>query len=50
MALVSPQMRSLLPLLGRTQPFSSAKARRVLGFAPRPAADTIADCGASLAD
>ena len=48
LARVSPQMRELLPLLGRTQKFSSEKARRVLGFAPRPPADTIADCGASL--
>ncbi len=44
----SARMRELLPLLGRTQKFSSEKARRVLGFAPRPAADTVADCGASL--
>lgn len=44
----STRMRELLPLLGRTQKFSSEKARRVLGFAPRPAADTVADCGASL--
>jgi hypothetical protein len=43
-------MKALLPLLGRTQPFSTQKARRVLGFAPRPAQDTIADTGASLLD
>jgi nucleoside-diphosphate-sugar epimerase len=49
LAAVSPQMKALLPLLGRTQAFSSDKARRLLGFSPRPAADTIADCGASLA-
>ncbi|HEX5959104.1 MAG TPA: NAD-dependent epimerase/dehydratase family protein, partial [Hyphomicrobiaceae bacterium] len=48
LAFVSPQMRELLPLLGRTQKFSSAKAKRVLGFAPRPPSDTVADCGASL--
>lgn len=48
LAKVSPQMRELLPLLGRTQTFSSGKAERVLGFTPRPPADTIADCGASL--
>jgi nucleoside-diphosphate-sugar epimerase len=50
LAAVSPQMRALLPLLGRTQAFSADKARRVLGFAPRPAEETIADCGESLAD
>jgi len=48
LALVSPQMKSLLPLLGRTQAFSRAKAEKILGFAPRPVEDTIADCGASL--
>lgn len=48
LACASPKMRELLPLLGRTQKFSTEKARRVLGFAPRPAADTVADCGASL--
>ena len=50
LAAASPQMKALLPLLGRTQAFSTDKARRLLGFAPRPAADTIADCGASLLD
>ena len=48
LAAVNPQMKSLLPLLGRTQAFSSDKARTVLGFAPRPPEDTVADCGASL--
>jgi dihydroflavonol-4-reductase len=47
-AAVNPQMKALLPLLGRTQAFSSEKARRLLGFAPRPAEETVADCGASL--
>ena len=41
-------MKALPPLLGRTQKFSTDKARAILGHAPRPAADTIADCGASL--
>jgi dihydroflavonol-4-reductase len=41
-------MKALLPLLGRTQKFSTDKARSVLGYTPRPAADTVADCGASL--
>src|SRR5262249_41266215 len=48
LAKVSPQMRELLPLLGRTQKFSAEKARRILGFAPRPPGDTVADCGASV--
>jgi dihydroflavonol-4-reductase len=48
LAVASPQMKALLPLLGRTQAFSTEKARRVLGFAPRPPADTVTDCGESL--
>lgn len=43
-----PQLRGLAPLLGRRFPLSSEKARRVLGFAPRPAAETIIDCAESL--
>ena len=48
LAAVNPQMKALLPLLGRTQAFSADKARRILGYEPRPAADTVAECGASL--
>jgi len=44
----NPRLKELLPLLGRTQKFSADKARRMLGYAPRPAADTIAACGESL--
>ena len=48
LALFMPQMRMLIPVLGvRTQP-DNAKARRLLGFSPRPAADTLADCAESL--
>ncbi len=48
LAAVSAEMKALLPLLGRTQAFSTEKARRILGFDPRPARDTVADCGDSL--
>lgn len=48
LAKTNAEMRDLLPLLGRTQPFSSDKAKRILGFSPRSAEDTLADCGASL--
>ncbi len=48
LAAVSPQMKAMLPLLGRTQAFSTDKARKTLGFEPRPSEDTIGDCGASL--
>jgi nucleoside-diphosphate-sugar epimerase len=50
LAVASPQMKALLPLLGRTQAFSTDKARKVLGFSPRPARDTIGDCGESLVE
>ncbi|WP_374345291.1 NAD-dependent epimerase/dehydratase family protein [Phenylobacterium sp.] len=48
LGLVSPQMKALMPLLGRTQAFSSEAAAQVIGWSPRPARDTVADCGASL--
>jgi len=47
-ALTSPQMKALLPLLGRTQKFSRVKAERTLGFVPRSADATVSDCGRSL--
>jgi dihydroflavonol-4-reductase len=43
-----PPLRTLTPLLGRQLTFSSAKAQRVLRFAPRPAATTVVDCANSL--
>jgi dihydroflavonol-4-reductase len=43
-----PALRTLTPLLGRQLTFSSAKAQRVLGFSPRPAATTVVDCAGSL--
>lgn len=47
-AIFAPQLRGLLPMLGRTNALTSEKARRVLGFAPRPVATTVADCAESL--
>jgi dihydroflavonol-4-reductase len=47
-ALFNPQLRGLVPELGRRNPVTSEKARRMLGFAPRPAAQTIVDCAESL--
>lgn len=44
----NPNLRSLAPLLGRRFPLSAEKARRVLGFAPRPPAETLTDCARSL--
>jgi hypothetical protein len=47
-ALLNPSLRGLLPTLGRGHAYSSAKAQRVLGWTPRPAADTLVDCAESL--
>lgn len=47
-AAVTPQLRFFLPDLGRRNDPSSEKARRVLGFAPRPAAITVVECAESL--
>lgn len=43
-----PPLRSFTPDLGRKNALTAEKARRVLGFSPRPAADTIIDCANSL--
>lgn len=43
-----PQVRQVVPELGRPKNATSAKARRVLGWAPRPAADAIVATAESL--
>lgn len=43
-----PNLRTLAPLLGKKFELSTAKARRELHFAPRPASDTLFDCAESL--
>jgi nucleoside-diphosphate-sugar epimerase len=43
-----PDLRTLAPLLGHKFPLTSDKARRVLSFAPRPAAAVIVECAQSL--
>lgn len=43
-----PHLRTLAPLLGREFPLTSEKARRVLGFSPRPATVTVVDCAENL--
>jgi dihydroflavonol-4-reductase len=47
-AQTSPQLATLLPLLGRELRHSAAKAERVLGWRPRPAVDTIVDSARCL--
>ncbi len=48
LALFVPQLRLLISELGRRNEVTSGKARKLLGFAPRPAVDTIVDCANSL--
>lgn len=48
-ALFLPQYRGLTAELERENTVTSAKARRTLGFSPRPAQATLADCAESLA-
>lgn len=48
LALFIPQLRMFTPDLGRRNETSSEKARRALGFSPRPATTTIIDCAESL--
>ncbi|NLR99378.1 NAD-dependent epimerase/dehydratase family protein [Rhizobium sp. P38BS-XIX] len=43
-------LRPLVPLIGRKFGLTSQKARKLLGFSPRPSSLTITDCGKSLFD
>jgi dihydroflavonol-4-reductase len=43
-----PELDSFVATLGKPKPISTAKATNVLGWQPRPAADTVADTGESL--
>jgi nucleoside-diphosphate-sugar epimerase len=45
---VSPELQTLLPLLGRELQHSPAKAQEVLGWRPRPPVDTIVDSARCL--
>jgi nucleoside-diphosphate-sugar epimerase len=47
-ALFDRDLQSVTPGLGRRREFSSAKARSVLGWTPRPLDDTVLDCARSL--
>ncbi|MEU8944409.1 NAD-dependent epimerase/dehydratase family protein [Streptomyces sp. NPDC048489] len=43
-----PSLREITPALGRRNRHSTEKARRVLGWQPRPARETVLDCARSL--
>ena len=47
-ALFDPALRELTPGLGRKHVFSSDKAQRVLGWAPRLGKTTFIECAESL--
>ncbi|WP_330254540.1 NAD-dependent epimerase/dehydratase family protein [Nocardia sp. NBC_00565] len=44
----NPELSELIPALGRKNRHSTAKARDILGWRPRPAHDTVIDCARSL--
>ncbi len=46
--LFDPAVRSIAPQLGRKSLYSSEKARRMLGWTPRPVEDTALDCARSM--
>lgn len=48
MSVFQPQLRMLVAEVGRRNDVSSEKARRMLGFAPRPATETVVACAESL--
>ena len=47
-ALVDRDLGAVTPSLGKKHEYSSAKAQKVLGWKPRPMAQTIIECGKSL--
>ncbi len=44
----NPEVRTLVPMLGRRITTSSARAQRVLGWQPRPARETVVDTGRAI--
>ena len=48
LALFLPPLRGFTAELGRRNEVTSAKARRLLGFAPRPATTTVVECAESV--
>ncbi|WP_369373069.1 NAD-dependent epimerase/dehydratase family protein [Promicromonospora sp. Populi] len=49
-ALADPGLRSITVSLGRRNRHTTAKAERVLGWTPRPAAEAVVACGRSLVE
>jgi hypothetical protein len=49
-ALFDKSLRDVMPGLGRRNRHSTAKAKRLLDWTPRPAAASVLDCARSLLD
>ena len=47
-ALFNPEVKLMVPNLGKQRTCSALKAQRLLGWTPRPATESIIDCGKSL--
>jgi dihydroflavonol-4-reductase len=50
MGIFDPSIRSIAGQLGRKNEASSEKAQTMLGWSPRPSAESIVDCARSLID
>lgn len=50
LALVDPSLKAITGSLGRRSRHSTAKAERMLGWTPRPAEETVVECGRSLVE
>ena len=48
MAVFDRSLRDIVPLLGRRNRHSPAKAQRLLGWQSRPSMQTVVDCAESL--
>ena len=49
-SIFDPAIRNLTPLLGRKTTYTSQKAQGMLGWKPRPGAETVVDCARSLVE
>ncbi len=49
-AIRDASLRQIMPGLGRRSVHTTAKAQRLLGWRPRPAAEAVVDCARSLVD
>jgi dihydroflavonol-4-reductase len=50
LALFDPGVRSITGQLGKRSSYSSAKARELLGFSPRPVEETVVETGRSMVE